>query len=406
MGRRKYRFSSGTVLDGWVGAREDCVLRWLGKIQKRAKNAYFLFLFCDWAGGRLGLGGELSPQALLHMKADRNNMDAEYLLDDFVSDTICPGFTNSMKWGISKAVKSFFLHNYRELQRASGKVDLIKQKPYRKHTKKELQTIYRRGCYNPRDRALVTFIFSTAICRGTIPHLKWSMFEDNWENRDTPHIAIPGKFLKGQGRGRSQGVEQHTFLTFEAKMDLITYRDWAKRNRGITFAKDSPVFIELHSQGSMSPISYKTLGVTAFTISNRSGVPFSWHDARRYVQTALEEAKLSPNWIRKIKGRKVRGEDNPYSRPEIEKLRKAYLEAVQYLVFLEPALAEERAHEEIRTVMKAHEIERQELQKQIDDLKKQVPVGLEQFYKALQDPDTLAGFVEIIEEAKKRLRKR
>jgi hypothetical protein len=51
------------------------------------------------------------------------------------------------------------------------------------------------------------------------------------------------------------------------------------------------------------------------------------------VETALEETKINPNWARKIRGRKVRGEESPYSRPAIEQLRNAYKEAVPLLQF-------------------------------------------------------------------------
>lgn len=322
-------------------------------------------------------------------------MDAEYLLDDFVSDD--SGLTNSMKWNIANTVRSFFMHNYRSLEKVSGRISLIKKKPYRKHTKEELLKIYRRGCYNPRDRSLVTFFFSTAICRGTIPYLTWDLVEDGWENRDTPHIGVPDRCLKGHGMGRWKGVEQHTFLTPEAKRDLVTYREWVQRNRGITFSRDSPVYVRLHPP--YEALDYDRLGKIAASISTRCGVPFSWHDARRYVQTALEEAKLNPNWIRKIKGRKVKGEENPYSRPEIEKLRNAYRNAVQYLVFVEPALAEERAHEEIRTVMRAHEIERAEMLRQIGEMRKRMegrPArALEKFGRIMdQNPEIERKFLK------------
>ena len=51
------------------------------------------------------------------------------------------------------------------------------------------------------------------------------------------------------------------------------------------------------------------------------------------VETALEEVGIHPNWARKIRGRKVRGEESPYSQPEVEKLRAKYREAVPLLQF-------------------------------------------------------------------------
>ncbi|MFX1538303.1 MAG: hypothetical protein ACFFDI_29285 [Promethearchaeota archaeon] len=52
------------------------------------------------------------------------------------------------------------------------------------------------------------------------------------------------------------------------------------------------------------------------------------------METALENVATPSNWIQKIKGRKVRGEDAPYSKPAIEQLRAKYREALPDLEFL------------------------------------------------------------------------
>jgi len=69
-------------------------------------------------------------------------------------------------------------------------------------------------------------------------------------------------------------------------------------------------------------------------LSKRAGVKYGIHDGRIIVQTALENVKVSPQWIRKIKGRKVKGEESPYSKPAIEQLRAKYREALPELEFL------------------------------------------------------------------------
>lgn len=81
------------------------------------------------------------------------------------------------------------------------------------------------------------------------------------------------------------------------------------------------------------PLNDNSLTRINSLLNKRSGVLFSWHDARRYVETALEEIKIHPNWARKIRRRKVRGEEAPYSRPAIDQLREAYRQAVPLLEF-------------------------------------------------------------------------
>ena len=56
---------------------------------------------------------------------------------------------------------------------------------------------------------------------------------------------------------------------------------------------------------------------------------FGWF--RRFTETMLEKAKLHPNWCRKILGKTIKGEENPYSQPKMEELREAYRAAIPYL---------------------------------------------------------------------------
>lgn len=74
MPKRKYRFTRNEILNEWDGAKEPCVLRWLGKIQKRRMKAYLLF-FCFVIGWVPAWeGGGLSPHSLLDLKKDRNSI--------------------------------------------------------------------------------------------------------------------------------------------------------------------------------------------------------------------------------------------------------------------------------------------------------------------------------------------
>lgn len=100
---------------------------------------------------------------------------------------------------------------------------------------------------------------------------------------------------------------------------------------------------------SYEPITYGHLGYIIWELSKNAGVPFSWHDARPYVETALEEIRIHPNSARKIRGRKVRGEESPYSQPAIEQLREKFREAVPILEFTseKPTITKEMIREEV-----------------------------------------------------------
>jgi hypothetical protein len=299
------------------------VRTWLAKLQKPQHKAWWLYLFCHWSNK--------NPEELLALKDNVNSRDAETILDQFVADANT-GLTNAVRWGCVNAVKSFFRNNYRDLARACGQITLEKVHPYRKPTKEELMKLWK-ACTNPRDRAIISMLNCTAIAKETLVKLKWNHIEEGWENIDVPHISIPDVLLKGHGVGRYRGVEQHTFLTPEAKEDLKEYKEFMEKLRGVKLTRDMNVFLHIHKP--YDPINYDFLGQQIVAISRRAGVPFSPHDARRYVQTALEESKINPNWARKVRGRKVRGEEAPYSRPELEKLRQAYKEAIPLLQFRE-----------------------------------------------------------------------
>ena len=335
MPERKYGLTEKDVIERWA-KHHPKVMLWLNRLQKKEENAWNLWLYCKRTNK--------TPDELLALKRNppaENLNAAEYLLDEFITYQDLP---SSVKFQVSISVKSFYKHNYADLARASGRVEYQRQTPYRKHSKEELLKIYR-STQNPRDRALITFTWSTSITKETLTKIQWKHIEPDWENTEIPHIGLPDKLIKGHGIGKYKGVEQHTFLTPEAKRDLVEYRDWVKRVKGIALGSEDNVFIQLRPP--YKGIEYGALGRLALRLSERSGVKFSWHDARRYVETALEETRINPNWARKIRGRKVKGEENPYSRPATEQLRAAYKEAVSLLQFTQPTKVAEADMEKI-----------------------------------------------------------
>jgi hypothetical protein len=307
------------VISEWA-SKHSVVMEWLSRLQRQPKRARELWLFCDWA--------KKTPEQLLALKDDKNNLEADKLLDKFVAEKPIP---ESMVWTSANTVRSFYSYHYKDLAKKSGVFVAPKVKPYRRLTKESLLQLYRLGASNPRDRSLISFTHSTAIARETLVNLTWAHLEDDWENVDAPHIGVEDKLVKGHGVGKWRGVEQHTFLTDEAKRDLIEYKKWWERRTSIKLKKTDNIFWNVNEP--YKPMGYVDLGFQALQMSRRAGVPFSWHDARRYVETALEESAIHPNWARKIRGRKVKGEENPYSRPNIEQLREAFKRAVSYLEF-------------------------------------------------------------------------
>jgi len=392
---RKYKFSKNDVVDRWAKRngewRWPSVKRWLASLQTQGKRCQYLFLFCDWA--------KIEPPSLLDMK-NNGSLEAEYLLDDFASldGTADAPYPNSVMVNVVNAVRSYCRKNYQSLEPTAGAITLRKVRAYRKHTQEQLRRIFN-VCLNPRDKSLVATCFSTALAKETLMEFRWSHFEDDWENQATPHISIPDTLLKGHGRGRWKGVEQHTFLTPEAKRCLLNYRDWMRNTRQVEFRREGHIYLALHEP--FGNLTMNTLGMIHTRISERLPFKFSWHDGRRYVQTALEEAGLTRNWVQKIKGRRTRGEDAPYSLPEIEKLRTAFQKALPCLCFLETeALANRVEMDRVKLALGERTLREQALTREVEELKRKFALahdGLE----ALEKPEVLEA---LLNQAKKKKR--
>jgi hypothetical protein len=313
------------VIELWANQYSD-VTRWLTFLQRKKQAAYHFYRFCKWA--------QKTPPELLALKEKDSSVSpppniVEKLLDDFCGRDIS-GFTNAQKYNSAISVKSFFKHSYRDLAKASGVVTLEKVKPYNKLSKEILRRLWNRAL-NPRDRALIPFTTSTGIAKETLSMLTWGHLEENWETKDLPCINIGSELLKGHGHGKYKGVRQITFLTPEAKRELINYKEWIEEKLGRKLTPQDHIWRQTCKP--YEPVTYEAFGNIITVLSNNAGVDFSWHDARRWVNTALEQIGISPNWARKIRGRKVKGEESPYSQPNIEQLRAKFREAVPLLEF-------------------------------------------------------------------------
>jgi hypothetical protein len=313
------------VLELWANKHPE-VTRWLTKLQKKDQSALCFYKFCQWA--------HKTPLELLALKEQDAKVSpppntCEKLLDDFVGDDNTQ-FKNSQKYIITIAVKSFFKWSYRDLAKASGIVSFQKVKPYNALSKEGLRKLWNRTL-NPRDRALIPFVTCTGIAKETLQNLKWSHLEENWETKDLPCINISAELLKGHAKGKYQNVKQITFLTPEAKRELTNYKEWIEDKLGRKVTPQDNIWLSTYKP--YEPLSYAMLGNYVVILSHKAKVPFSLHDGRRWINTALEQIGISPNWARKIRGRKVKGEEAPYSQPAIEQLRAKFAEAVPLLEF-------------------------------------------------------------------------
>lgn len=326
-GRYRVEFKESTIMQ-WVEQFPE-VKRWLKNLQAKEFRALNLYYYCYVV--------EKTPAELLILKKDPSSVEAELLLKDFTVTDV--GLPESKKFNVAIAVRSFYRENLKDLAKAAGQLRYQAKREYNLN-EEALRKLYR-FCTNPRDRSLLTLLCSTAIAKETLSNLKWKHLEDNWQKQTIPHISLPPQLIKGHGRGKYASVRQETFLTGEGKRDLIEYKQWMEQKLGRKFTEEENVYWTLDRP--YKSLDYKGISRIFTALQRNSGVQFSPHDARRWVNTALETVGMPENWRRKIRGRKIRGEEAPYSKPAIDQLRAKFREAVPLLEFTseKPIISEE-----------------------------------------------------------------
>lgn len=322
----KYGFTEKTIIDGWAKKYEP-VMNYLGKLNGRQGSvAMSLYHFCNYSG--------LDPNQLLELKKDYNSLEAERLLDSMANAKV--PFPEKRKWHVVMCVRGFFRANYRQLQAEAGRsMPYIQNESHILPSKQKRLALFK-ACRNPRDQALVMLGSTSALALETLSKLRFSHFEEDWQNQEIPHISLPSDLVKGHGKGKYRGVRQETFITPEAKKILIEYRQWMETTFGHKWTEDDHVFLSI-KRNIGAPLAQMMFSKKATVLQQRANVDFTLHDGRRIVQTALENAGCPNNWIKKVKGRKCSGEEAPYSKPNIEQLRQKYHEALPDLEFLSQA---------------------------------------------------------------------
>ena len=296
---------------------------WLGGLSDETSRRYVraLIRYTKYHG--------MTPQELLELK-ENGGTKAERALDDYIA--LAEGMTEAVKRGAVTAIHSFYKHNYLDLAARSGysKVRYVKVNAYRCPTQEEARGLTLNA--HIREDTIVNVISSGGFRVATAAKLVWGDFKElwTWDGSKPVYVFVESKRLKGLGYNSE--VEQHCFMTRHACEALLRYAEWYRKRRDLD--DDSPLFITRSAN--------KFSG--AFTRLFKAGIwkalmaigDFGPHDLRRFNQTQLEAARVNPNWIKKMQGKKLSGEDNPYSRPKIEQMRDMFKIAEPFLTLAPP----------------------------------------------------------------------
>lgn len=317
-----------------TGAEE--VRRWIESyINESLKEQYLKYLeeYCQFHGK--------TPIELLKIKrSQKEEAIAEMMLDDFVIlwkepityEGRADEIPDSVRVMAVRAVRSFYSANYADLAKKAGKKAVYVRK---KDPVAPDQGELRELCVglNLMNIALINVLSSGGFREGTLIRLNWGHILPKREEQDVVHIRVTAKDLKGKGRGKYKDLEQHAFLTPHAVKALLDYRKW-RESRGEIITPESPLFSVV--RGEPKRISAREFRAIFERACERHPFKFSPHDLRRFTQTQLETARVQPNWIRKMLGKKIKGEEEPYSRPQITKLMEAFRGAIPHLTLAPP----------------------------------------------------------------------
>ena len=256
------------------------------------------------------------------------------------------------------SVKSFYKANWRELNSNVGQgIELPEPK---KRTPK-LQDIVELDdvMTSHRDRAILWFLESSPLRRGTLTMLKWKDLkstelmlkqlreEAKGQVSRTPeedveiakkvpyYFVIESARLKGGGKGRYKGVRHVGFLHSFAVKKLERYKQELKE-LNIAVTDDSWIFVTYaHNWATgkgnqLQVVSFDEASFLAWQDLDKKR--FSAQDMRDLLQTALENAKVNPNIASPLLGHKVKGVDKHYSNHDIDEFLRSYLDALPWLV--------------------------------------------------------------------------
>ena len=320
-------------------SKHKSVQDWLNKLTRSDETRYHylrdLVRYCRTVG--------VNPDELLEERRNdklHGTHEAEKRLDDFVANA---PFPHQAKWRVAFTVKSFFKGNYEDLSKGSGKISFQRQKPIRCPESFEIELMARDAPL--RDKVLLKLLRDTGMREASVARLRWSHLWDElfdtrtgslvWDHVRPVHIRLTSTELKG----RYSEVEQHSFLTPETVELLLQYKKF-REDKGEKISKESFLFVRDRRKGRRYlPLTRKGIIYVVRDASQRVDKDrvYSPHDFRRFAQTVFERARIQPNWVRKLLGRKIRGEEDPYSRPKIDDLRNEFARAIPLITQVKTA---------------------------------------------------------------------
>lgn len=262
--------------------------------------------------------------------------------------------------GAMSYVKSFYRHNYVPLQCKIPRAWRVTSEKV--PTQGEIRHMM--SVSNLRDRAVIAFLAQSGVRISTLCRLTYGDVSADLEAGKVP-VHIKAMPFQAKGK-RAEGYD--TFIGPEAIDALKAYLDSRRRGTrhipGEPIRSDAPLFRrQLNGDEESVPVSDDSIEQLVTQAALRAGVieakkkPGDWsqvrpHVLRKFYQTSLERAGIPHNWVKRLLGHQLPASEDPYSKPTVEDLRKAYGRALPHLA-LSDATIELAAQQETIAELKA-----------------------------------------------------
>jgi integrase len=295
----------------------------------RAKYQNYFQRFCAFTKKT---PNELIDQRQLDLKADdpREQRGIEYFLKAFMVELKDKEQSPASQQIAFAAVKSFFESNEYPLHTKRSDYPTGESLGSRAITKPIIKAILE-DTKHMKDKlkmkALIMFLKDTGLGVSDVGNF---VYGDVQKGLDENLDFIPLQLL----RQKTKTITK-TFLGPESiealKLYLEERRKGTQRIGAEVLTDKSPLF-RTNQQGTPKRVSRGGLSsMVRFQCLKTGQVKLSAHSFRKYVQTSLDVAGVSPNIIDRIIGHKLGNSRDPYSQPTDEELLAAYKDAYSAL---------------------------------------------------------------------------
>jgi site-specific recombinase XerD len=333
-------------IDGYESAK-----RWLSKVLTRRTKSdrtakiylWHLAKYCEWCGKNPDelIREHLSNRASQSEEVRRGH--EELVTRYFVFLETQRKVSRNTALLAHAAIRSFYRANYAPLELETPESWPTRQD--RILAREEVAKLVE-AAPSLLAKALIAFSAQSGQRVGVVTSLTYGMIRDALQAKGPGHVHVPANLRDQKGRLVNKSRQVYDFFIGEdAKKLLREYLD----TRGVlnddelvfvSERKFGPKHAALDDEAVNRIIRGAAVRSRAFSLSEVRKIHH--HVLRKFFQTTMEEAGISPLWYEYMMGHSIPATQRAYSRPSLHQLEQAYIKAEPFL-----ELRQEKRHREM-----------------------------------------------------------